>query len=53
MMMCPSGSTGSICLSPPKRLPIPAAMMTSVIFLMLTSLYKMYAPDFVIRRVCV
>lgn len=40
-------------LEPPKRLPIPAAMMTSVIFLMLTSLYKMYAPDFVIRRVCV
>ena len=30
MMKCPSSSTGVICLSPPKRLPIPAAMMTSV-----------------------
>ena len=25
--MCPSGSTGSICLRPPKRLPMPAAMI--------------------------
>jgi hypothetical protein len=30
MMKCPSASTGVICLSPPKRLPMPAAMMTSV-----------------------
>ena len=27
MMKCPSASTGVICLSPPKRLPIPAAMI--------------------------
>ena len=41
--VCPSGSTGSICLRPPKRLPMPSAIITSHGFclpIFITSQYK-------------